>query len=318
MASKGKAAGKSDKGSRWGISGRWLIVGGVALVVLLAAIGGGAYALVSGGGAKKAAPPVKLAGHAYFRPECAPVHGARWVYPGPAKISSAVYESFAINYGCAQAKMWTKKLATLTVHVTKVGNPGKIPGPAGFNCEAWPDANNHAYAGGCQKGTKVAFGWNWNVANSRQVLIRNQDTGQYHMEQLAGADTETILRPLKPGHYSVEVLNTSGIGTLNGFTWSPPPGWTIHGIAKVTGAKCTLAAQTVTCSGKVSPPACLCAGNGGKVKIDLDVTIPGATFVKGKPTHYGTVGAKMRITRMTAVPYLIPATPAEAKKQEGV
>ena len=298
--------------------GWWLIAIVLAGTVVLAGIGGGAYALVNGGSSERQAAPVKVPGHTYFAPECAPLRAARWVYPGPAKISSAVYESFAINYSCEEAKMWTKRLATDTVHVTNVGNPGKIPGPAGFNCEAWPDANNHAYAGGCQKGTKTAFGWNWNVANPRQVLAQDPDSGQFHMTQLAGADTETLLKPLPHGHYSIEVLNTSGIGFLNGFTWSPPPGWTIHGITKVTGAKCTLASQVVTCSGKVSPPACLCAGDGGKVKIDIAVSTPGETYVKGKPVHYGTVGAKMQITRMTAVPYLIPGTPAEAKKQQGV
>ncbi len=229
-----------------------------------------------------------------------------------------MYESFAIHYSCAKAKMWTERLALLTVHVTKVGNPGKIEGPAGFACEAWPDANNHAYAGGCQAGRSVAFGWNWNVANSREVLIRDQNTGQYHMQRLSGADTETILRPLPRGHYRIEVLNTSGIGYLTGFTWTPPPGWTIHGLSKVTGAKCTLAAQKVTCSGTVAPPPCLCAGKGGTVKIDLAVSTPPPVRVHGKIEHFGTVGAKMRITHMRAVPFLIPGTPAEAKRQQGL
>jgi hypothetical protein len=290
----------------------------VAGVVLVAAIAGGAYALFgNSSSAEKTATP-KLAGHQFFAPECAPVQAAHWVYPGPAKIGSTAYESFAINYSCDAAKTWTKRLAQLEVHVTKVGNPGKIPGPPGFNCEAWPDANNHAYAGGCQKGAKTAFGWNWNVANSRQVLMRDSETGQYHMERLGGADTETILRPLPHGHYSIEVLNTSGIGYLTGFTWTPPPGWTIKGIAKAHGATCKLAAQTVTCSGKVSPPGCLCAGNGGTVKIDLAVSTPGPEHLNGKPAILGTVGAKLHITRMTAVPYLIPGTPAAQKRQHGL
>ena len=77
-----------------------------------------------------------------------------------------------------------------------------------------------AYAGGCQKG-KQAFGWNWNVANSRQALVHGDD-GSYHVVTLSGSDAETIVRPLTKGHYQVYVLNTSGIGFVNGFTWSPP------------------------------------------------------------------------------------------------
>jgi hypothetical protein len=282
----------------------WVVVGVVG-VLAVAGIVAGVLVATSGNTKKVSVPKPSLNGHILLKPECSPVHGASWIYPGPARIVSTKYESFAIRYSCKAAARWTKKMVVLKVPYKKTGAATPIPGPAGFHCEAWPDAAGHAYAGGCQKGTKVAFGWNWNVENSRTALV--DVDGQYHFEQVGGEDTETIIRPLPHNHYQVKVLNTSGIGYLKGFTWQPPPGWRITGLGAVKGAKCTLSSATnkLTCAGNVKPPSCLCKGDGGTVVIKVALA----------PHARGTVGARMQITKMTAVPYLIPGTPAAAKRQ---
>ena len=139
-----------------------------------------------------------------------------------------------------------------------------LKGPPGYYCSAWPDANGHAYAGGCQskgggdcvatknaygrpyangRGCKVtggnkAFGWNWNVAN-RRVVFAHDDEGVLHLIHVSGADTNVVFRYLN-GSYELQVLNTSGIGYLNGFTWTPSPGWSVKSIKKASGADCSL------------------------------------------------------------------------------
>ena len=97
--------------------------------------------------------------------------------------------------------------------------------------EAWPDAVGHAYAGGCQKGNEAALGWNWNVENPRQALVAID--GSYHLVSLGGADVETVLTAVARNRYRLRVLNTSGIGILNGFDWTPPPGSKIDSITGV-------------------------------------------------------------------------------------
>jgi hypothetical protein len=209
--------------------------------------------------------------------------------------------------------MWTKRLEQQKIPVFRSGKQSRIQGPSGFYCTALPDASGRAYAGGCQNGN-AAFGWNWNVANSRSALVRDQ-SGKYHVEKLAGSDAQTIIRPLAKGHYQVYVLNTSGIGFLNGFTWTPPPGWTITAITKTKGGSCVLDPDgKIACKGTVPPPSCLCTADGGAVTIELAVSAPSAA----KAHTFGAVGAKLRITTMTPVPYLIPGTPQEAKRQHGV
>jgi len=295
---------------------RWAVAG-VAGVALLAVAGVVAYVVAdgsSGEGSKKsaAAEPPSVGAHRLLKPECPPVSSVRWEYPGPARISSTRYELFAINYSCAEAGRWARQLARLTVPVRKAGQMTTIRGPAGFACEALPDQTGHAYAGGCQK-DRSAFGWNWNVANSRSALVRDE-SGNYRARPLAGSDAQTIVKPLKKGRYQLYVQNTSGIGFLNSFTWTPPPGWTITRITKARGSTCRLDGDgTVACAGKVAPPSCLCVGDGGAVTVDLAVKVHTPSSAKNRT--YGAVGAKFRIKTMTPVPYLIPGTPAAAKRQ---
>jgi hypothetical protein len=290
-----------------------------------------------------------LQGHPLTAPECAPLRGPRWSYPfGPpvrglprleAKINSNLYEVFAIHYSCKQAKAWVRRLSALKIPVKKRGDATVLKGPAGFYCSAWPDANGRAYAGGCQSkggggcvvtktasgrpyangrgckitGGKQAFGWNWNVEN-RRVVFAHDAKGVLHLFHVSGSDTNIIFRYLN-GSYELDVLNTSGIGYLNGFTWTPSPGWKVTNIKKVSGASCSRTpAGKISCHGVVNPPSCLCNGDGGMAVIKFTA----APTKKNAGYLFGGSPAQFKVTKMTPVPYLIPGTPEEAAKRDGV
>jgi hypothetical protein len=334
----------------------------LAAVLALAAAAGATYLLVADrssaptASARTAKPvsaqaqaPQAFNGQRLLAPECTPIQGPRWVYPiGPpvrglpnvvAKISSNSYEVFAIHYSCKQASAWIRKLYRLQIPIKHSGNVTVLKGPPGYYCSAWPDANGHAYAGGCQsKGgggcvtTKIAagrpyangrgckltggtkaFGWNWNVAN-RRVVFAHDDKGVLRLIHVSGSDTNLVFRYLS-GSYRLEILNTSGIGYLDGFTWTPSPGWEVTGIKNATGAACSLTpAGKISCTGSIHPPTCLCTGDGGSVSIEF-------TAAPTKKNHgylFGGGPAQFKVTKMTPVPYLIPGTPEEATKRNGV
>jgi hypothetical protein len=317
-------------------------------------VGGGSSApkspaLATTPGSARALALKGLQGHPLIAPECAPISGPRWVYPiGPpvrglpnvvANIRSDLYEVFAINFSCKEASAWIRKLDGLRIPIKHSGNVTVLKGPPGYYCSAWPDANGRAYAGGCQSkggggcvtsksaygetynngrgcrltGGKKAFGWNWNVAN-RRVVFAHDDKGVLNLVHVSGSDTNDIFHYLN-GSYELQILNTSGIGYLNGFTWVPSPGWKVTRIIKATGANCSLThAGKISCTGTVEPPSCLCTGDGGIVSIRF-------TAVPNKKTHtylYGGGAAQFKVTKMTPVPYLIPGTPDEAAKRAGV
>jgi hypothetical protein len=227
----------------------------------------------------------------------------------------------------------------LKLPVKRSGNVTVLKGPPGYYCSAWPDANGHAYAGGCQSkgggdcvagknaqgrpyangegckvtGGKEAFGWNWNVAN-RRVVFAHDSEGVLRLIHVSGADTNVVFRYLN-GSYELQILNTSGIGYVNGFTWTPSPGWSVKSIKKATGADCSLTREgKIHCVGTVRPPSCLCTGDGGVVSIRFTA----APTKKGAGYLFGGSPAQFKITKMTPVPYLIPGTPDEAEKREGV
>ena len=128
-----------------------------------------------------------------------------------------------------------------------------------------------------------------------------------------------MIRPLGNGHYELEVLNTSGIGTINRFTWTSPQAWTITSITKTSGASCNLASErTMVCMGEIAAPACLCSNSGGTVTIEFAVKVQTPKAGRGAAVSYGVEGAHLRIKAMTAVPFLIPGTPQQAKREHGV
>jgi hypothetical protein len=300
-------------------------------------------------GSARSFPLQALQGRALQAPECTPIKGRRWVYPvGPpveglpnivANIKSNLYEVFAINYSCKEASTWIRKFYSLRIPIKHSGDVTVLKGPPGYYCSAWPDANGLAYAGGCQSkggggcvvtkiaagrpyangrgckitGGKKAFGWNWNVAN-RRVVFAHDENGVLHLIHVSGSDTNVVFRYLN-GSYEVQVLNTSGIGYLDGFTWTPSPGWAVTKIKNASGASCSLTpAGKISCTGSVHPPSCLCTGDGGSVSIRFTA----------KPTKknagylFGGSAAQFKVTKMTPVPYIIPGTPEEAAKRDGV
>src|ERR1700730_4912220 len=53
-------------------------------------------------------------------------------------------------------------------------------------------------------------------------------------------DAVAIVRWLSPGLYQLDVQNTSGIGYIDTFRWTPPLGMTITAVTSSEGGKCTL------------------------------------------------------------------------------
>jgi hypothetical protein len=289
-----------------------------------------------------------LAGRRLLAPECEPVKGPQWVYPvAPpvrglpnivADIKSNLYEVFAIDYPCKQASAWVRKLSSLKIPIRYNGNVTVLKGPAGYYCSAWPDKNGRAYAGGCQvkgggdcvskspygqqydkgrgctiTGGRQAFGWNWNVAN-RRVVFQHDDKGVLHLVHVSGTDTNLVFRYLN-GSYQLQVLNTSGIGYLNGFTWEPSAGWSVTGIKSASGAECSVTkAGKIHCAGSVHPPTCLCGADGGVVSV----TFTASPTKKNAGYLFGGAPWQFKITKMTPVPYIIPGSPDEAAKRAGV
>jgi hypothetical protein len=251
--------------------------------------------------------------------QCPPVSGPRWIYPGKMSVTSDLYESYALDYSCSDAKTWTQKLAGLTLADRTAGDPNPITGPAGFTCYGFADKDGHAYAGGCRQGaTRVEFGWNWNVLNLTSTEV--DVLGVSEAVQIKAQDADFVLKTLSPGHYELDVRNTSGIGTINTFSWDPPSGWTVTQVTKSVGSECRLTGGgLITCTGSVAAPKCLCTPSGGTVTITFTASTGNEpTTLNGHPVTYGAEGASIAVTAMTAIPYIIPQSPQEEKSQSGV
>ena len=214
--------------------------------------------------------------------------------PGEVQISSHLYEAYALNYSCTAAAFWTKKLIAETVPNPTIGSPSPIGGVPGFTCFAYPGRNGRAFAGGCGKGTSAGFGWNWNLLS----------------QNILAATADSIFRTVGKGRYEVEIQNNSGIGTLNSFTWSPPPGLTVTALGGAVGGSCKLARGNISCTGSIQPPRCLCQP-GQNIVFSFSATGDLPTKVDGYLVTHGFVGQQLRITAMTPLPYLIPSALGE-------
>jgi hypothetical protein len=252
--------------------------------------------------------------------ECQPIKGPEWVWPTDnfpnsdlfqARISSTLYESFVINFDCTKARSLIQKLIGETLPNTTPGaqnqllgtQPGGVPN---FLCVAYPDANGRAYGGECRSGL-VRFAWNYNVIwKGIQSGIEGRG-GATDFEPMAGVEYDTVLTPLGDGRYKLVISNTSGIGSIDSFTWSAPPQLTITDLNSTTGGpSCNLAGGSISCSGKLAPPKCLCTGSGGAVTITFTATGAAPTIRNGVSTIQGLSWSYMHITAMTPVPRLIP------------
>jgi hypothetical protein len=111
------------------------------------------------------------------------------------------------------------------------------------------------------------------------------------------------------------ISNTSGIGSIDGFTWAAPPQLTITGVTSTIGSStCSLDNGAISCQGKLAPPLCLCTGSGGAVTIEFTATGAVPTIRNGVPTVQGLSWSYMRITAMTPVPRLIPDVVQQLRK----
>ena len=225
---------------------------------------------------------------------CPAVQGPRWAYPGPAKITSDLYESYTLNYSCAAAAAWTKKLVAEKIAAGANGNSSPLGGVPGFTCFGYPGRDGRAYAGACGKGTSMGFGWNWNLFPWNVI----------------GTTADVIVRSLGKGRYQLEIQNNTGSGTLNAFTWSPPPGLKITRVGRTVGGGCRLASRKFVCTGALQPPRCLCqSGESLTVNFRASGNLP--TRTRGFVVTHGFVGQRFRITAMTPLPYLIPSVLGE-------
>ncbi len=120
-------------------------------------------------------------------------------------------------------------------------------------------------------------------------------------------DAVVIVRWVGPNAYQLDVQNTSGIGFIDQFVWTPPIGLTVTAVTSSEGGKCALVGGNIQCNGKMSPPACTCLA-GGELTVNFTATGLQPTFANGYLTYYGMVGAFLQITEMTPVPYHIPSS----------
>jgi hypothetical protein len=121
------------------------------------------------------------------------------------------------------------------------------------------------------------------------------------------ADAVTTIRWLDTnGKYQLEVQNTSGIGYIDTFNWSPPPSLTITAITSAEGGHCSLVGGNIHCSTKLAPPKCTCEG-GGVLTVNFTANGDKPTYANGYWTYYGVEGSYLQIQTVTPVPYHIPS-----------
>src|SRR5262249_53070494 len=132
------------------------------------------------------------------------------------------------------------------------------------------------------------------------------------------ADDSANLTALGGGHYRLTIGNTSGIGSINAFRWSPPNGLTITKLTSATGAKCTLQAGATSSTGSLAPPQCLRRSEGGVVTLNFTASGLKATTSNGHPVIQALSAGNVRVTEMTPVPYLIPQNLQELRNSRGI
>jgi hypothetical protein len=260
---------------------------------------------VAGCGGKKAVlpPPVpanpKPTNIGYT--QCPPVKAATWVYPANVTMSSDTYEAFTVGFSCATASSYIKQVVGRTLPANAAYEEQPLDGVPGFLCTAYPDKNGHAYGGSCRKGS-AEFGWNLNVLFQTNDLEGDNDI-------VNNTDATAVLRLLGPGRYELEIQNTSRIGSINSFRWTPPPKLKVLAVTSTSRGRCTVdTAGSIICTSTLPPPKCLCRPSGGSVKIDFTAPPTVVLHIQGHAVNPGVLGARLQIVAMTPIPYLIAAT----------
>jgi hypothetical protein len=233
--------------------------------------------------------------------QCPPVKAARWVYPANVRMSSDTYEAFTVGFSCATASSYIKQIVGRTLPPNAAYEEQPLSGVPGFLCTAYPDKNGHAYGGSCRRGG-VEFGWNLNVLFQSNDLEGDNDI-------VNNTDATAILRPLGQGKYELEVQNTSRIGYINSFQWTPPPTMKILAVTSSSRGRCAVdSAGSIACAASLPPPKCLCRPSGGSITIDFNTPPAVVLKIQGHSVNPGILGARLRIVAMTPIHYLIAAT----------
>ncbi|HWB23274.1 MAG TPA: hypothetical protein VG652_10340 [Gaiellaceae bacterium] len=233
--------------------------------------------------------------------QCPPVKGATWVYPANVKMSSDTYEAFTVGFSCATAASYIKQIVGRTLPANAAYEEQPLPGIPGFLCTAYPDKNGHAYGGSCRKGA-TEFGWNLNVLFQSTDLEGDNDI-------TSNGDATVVLRLLGPGRYELEVQNTSRIGYIKSFHWTPPRKLKILAVTSSSRGKCGVdPAGEISCALSLPPPKCLCRPSGGSVTIDFTTPPAVVLHIQGHAVNPGVLGARLQIVAMTPIHYLVPAT----------
>ena len=120
------------------------------------------------------------------------------------------------------------------------------------------------------------------------------------------ADAVVIVHWLSPGLYQLEVQNTSGVGSINTFTWVAPINLTVTAVTSSEGGRCSLVGGNIQCTADLAPPPCTCEG-GGTMTVNFTATGLNPTYANGYWTYYGIVGSYLEIQTMTPIPYHIPS-----------
>ena len=174
----------------------------------------------------------------------------------------------------------------------------------------------YANGRGCKiTGGKKAFGWNWNVAN-RRVVFAHDAKGVLHLIHVSGVGHERRL-PLPqrllpapgPEHERYRLprrLHLDAVSRLVGHEHQE-------------GGRRRLHASRGT--GKISlhrQHSIRRAASARATAASSSIKFTAAPTKKQAGYLFGGSAAQFKVTKMTPVPYLIPGTPEEAAKREGV
>ncbi|MBV8395085.1 MAG: hypothetical protein JO064_02335 [Actinobacteria bacterium] len=138
-------------------------------------------------------------------------------------------------------------------------------------------------------------------------------------EEHSASDLQMIVSPGRgPRHFTLSIVNTSGIGYVNSFQWYPPPGVTVLSVTGSSQGRCSMSGTSglggnlfktvvldpnISCTGvSLKPPTCTCRGDGGSMTV---------SFVADKS---GILPGAARVVSMTPVLKIVPSYVPPADK----
>lgn len=135
------------------------------------------------------------------------------------------------------------------------------------------------------------------------------------LEAPASAVVVLIERPVDySGDYQVEVQNLDPRGTVDTFTWTPPPSLNVTAVTATQGGACSItAAGAVQCTVSLGAPNCTSSSSGGTTchpaatsAMTFNFTAvltgfpPGASFTQN--LFLGAYQQQLQVTGMTLLP----------------